>query len=101
VGLSVTPRTADSLVPLVFPVSMISNSFVPTAGMPAWLRLMADWNPVSAGRGLPGAVRQPPALPAQSSLPMRHPVAMTIGWSLLLLGVFVPLSARRYRTAGP
>jgi ABC-2 type transport system permease protein len=32
VGLSVTPQTADSLVPLVFPVSMISNSFVPTRG---------------------------------------------------------------------
>jgi ABC-2 type transport system permease protein len=101
VGLSVTPRTADSLVPLMFPVSMISNSFVPTAGMPAWLRLVADWNPVSA---LVAACRElfgnPAALAAHSSFPLRHPVAMTIGWSLLLLALFVPLSARRCGTAG-
>lgn len=33
-GLVVKPETADRLIPLVFPISMISNSFVPTAGMP-------------------------------------------------------------------
>lgn len=100
VGLSVTPQTADSLVPLVFPVSMISNSFVPTAGMPAWLRLVADWNPISA---LVAACRElfgnPTVLAAHASLPLRHPVAMTIGWSLLILLVFVPLSTRRYQAA--
>jgi ABC-2 type transport system permease protein len=101
VGLSVTPQTADSLVPLVFPVTMISNSFVPTTGMPAWLRLVADWNPVSA---LVAACRDlfgnPTVLAAHASLPLRHPVAATIGWSLLLLLVFVPLSVRRYQSAG-
>jgi ABC-2 type transport system permease protein len=100
VGLSVTPQTADSLVPLVFPVSMISNSFVPTAGMPAWLRLLAEWNPVSA---LVAACRElfgnPTVLDAAASLPLRHPVAMTIGWSLLILLVFVPLSTRRHQAA--
>jgi ABC-2 type transport system permease protein len=100
VGLSVTPQTADSLVPLVFPVSIISNSFVPTAGMPAWLRLIADWNPISA---LVAACRElfgnPTVLAAHASLPLRHPVAMTIGWSLLILLLFVPLSTRRYQAA--
>src|ERR1700722_10881048 len=33
---------------LVFPITTLSNVFVPTAGMPAWLRAIADWNPVSA-----------------------------------------------------
>jgi ABC-2 type transport system permease protein len=101
VGLSVTPQTADSLVPLVFPVTMVSNSFVPTTGMPAWLRLVADWNPISA---LVAACRDlfgnPTVLAAHASLPLRHPVAVTIGWSLLLLLVFVPLSVRRYQSAG-
>jgi ABC-2 type transport system permease protein len=100
VGLSVTPQTADSLVPLVFPVSMISNSFVPTTGMPGWLRLLADWNPLSA---LVAACRElfgnPTVLAAHASLPLRHPVAMTIGWSLLILLIFVPLSTRRYQAA--
>jgi hypothetical protein len=30
---------------------------------------------------------------------LRHPVAMTIGWSLLILLIFVPLSTRRYHAA--
>jgi ABC-2 type transport system permease protein len=101
VGLSVTPQTADSLVPLVFPVTMISNSFVPTTGMPAWLRLIADWNPISA---LVAACRKlfgnPTVLAAHASLPLRHPVATTIGWALLILLIFVPLSARRHQAAG-
>jgi ABC-2 type transport system permease protein len=101
VGLSVTPQTADSLVPLVFPVSMISNSFVPTAGMPGWLRLVAEWNPISA---LVAACRElfgnPTVLAAHASLPLRHPVAMTVGWSLLVLLVFVPLATRRHQAAG-
>ena len=101
VGLSVTPQTADSLVPLVFPVTMISNSFVPTTGMPAWLRLIADWNPISA---LVAACRElfgnPTVLAAHASLPLRHPVATTIGWALLILVIFVPLSTRRHQAAG-
>jgi ABC-2 type transport system permease protein len=100
VGLSVTPQTADSLVPLVFPVAMLSNSFVPTTGMPAWLRLLADWNPISA---LVAACRElfgnPTVLADHASLPLRHPVATTIGWSLLILLVFVPLSTRRHQAA--
>jgi ABC-2 type transport system permease protein len=101
VGLSVSPQTADSLVPLVFPVTMISNSFVPTTGMPAWLRLIADWNPISA---LVAACRElfgnPTVLAAHASLPLRHPVATTIGWALLILAVFVPLSTRRHQASG-
>lgn len=100
VGLSVTPQTADSLVPLVFPVSMISNSFVPTTGMPGWLRLLAEWNPISV---LVAACRElfgnPTVLAGHASLPLRHPVATTIGWSLLILLVFVPLSTRRHQAA--
>lgn len=100
VGLSVTPETADAFVPLVFPVSMVSNSFVPTAGMPTWLRVIADWNPVSS---LVQACRElfgnPSVLPPHSSFPLEHPYLMTAGWSLLLLVVFVPLAVRRYLRA--
>lgn len=97
VGMVVSPAVADNLVPLVFPFSMLSNSFVPTAGMPAWLRAVADWNPVSA---LVAACRElfgNPTAGTDGSLPMRHPVLVTIGWSLLVLAVFVPLATRRYR----
>jgi len=98
-GLSVRPETADSFVPLVFPVTMLSNGFVPTAGMPAVLRLVADWNPVSAlvvaTRGLfgnPGA-----AVAADAAWPLRHATVAVLGWSALLLLAFVPLASWRYR----
>jgi ABC-2 type transport system permease protein len=80
---------------------MISNSFVPTSGMPGWLQLIAAWNPISplveARRELFG---NPAAISGSSSFPLQHPIAVTIGWSLLLLDVFIPLATRRYQTAG-
>jgi ABC-2 type transport system permease protein len=94
-------ETADQMLPLIFPLSMLSNSFVPTAGMPIWLRTIADWNPVSAAvaacRGLFGN----PGVPTgHVALPLRHPVAATLLWAVTLLVIFVPLAVRRYRTAG-
>jgi ABC-2 type transport system permease protein len=69
--------------------------FVPTAGMPAWLRAIADWNPVSA---LAAACRQlfgTPEGPA-SAWPLAHPVTASLAWTALLLAVFVPLATARY-----
>jgi ABC-2 type transport system permease protein len=93
-------ETADQMVPLIFPFSMLSNSFVPTVGMPAWLRTIADWNPVSAAvaaaRGLfgnPGALTS-----GHVALPLRHPVAATLLWSVALIVIFAPLAIHRYRT---
>jgi ABC-2 type transport system permease protein len=81
---------------LIFPVAMLSNVFVPTSGMPAWLRTIADWNPISA---LAAAARQlfgNPATPADGAWPLQHPAAASLGWTVLLLAVFVPLCTARY-----
>jgi ABC-2 type transport system permease protein len=91
-------ETADRIAPLVFPVTMISNAFVPTAGMPAWLRAIADWNLVSA---MVAACRQLWGNPAATDAwPLQHPVVATLAWSLLLLVVFVPAAVHRYRVFG-
>jgi ABC-2 type transport system permease protein len=101
IGLSVrNEETADQLVPLIFPVTMISNTFVPTTHMPAWLRTISDWNPVSAlvaalrhllgGSAAPGAA---------GAWPLAHPVLASLLWAALLLALFVPLSVRRYASA--
>ncbi|NDU77345.1 ABC transporter permease [Actinomadura sp. DSM 109109] len=98
-------QTADQLLPLVFPITMLSNSFVPTGRMPKVLQVIAEWNPVSA---LTAACRQlfgNPGAPAGGSAgdlawPLAHPVPATIGWALLLLAVFAPLSVRTYRVRG-
>lgn len=84
---------------LVFPVTMVSNIYVPTSGMPAWLRTIADWNPVSA---LAAAVRDlfgSPSAPANGAWPLEHPVPATLAWTALLLAVFVPLCTRRFARA--
>lgn len=97
VGLCVTPETADAFVPLVFPLSMLSNTFVPTDGMPGWLRAIAEWNPVSS---LVQACRElfgnPSVLPDDPSFPLEHPVLTSVCWAVVLLAVFVPLAVRRY-----
>ncbi|RKS73491.1 ABC-2 type transport system permease protein [Actinomadura pelletieri DSM 43383] len=110
IGLMVkNERTADQLVPLVFPITMLSNAFVPTDGMPTVLRVIAEWNPVSAltaaCRDLfdnPGAPATGPAAGpgAETAWPLAHPVAATLGWTALLLVIFVPLSVRTYRRRG-
>ncbi|GAA2593152.1 ABC transporter permease [Actinomadura fulvescens] len=94
-------QTADQLVPLFLPFTMVSNSFVPTSGMPAWLRTLADWNPVSA---LTAACRElfgNPGVPAaDAAWPIAHPVTATLLWSAVLLVVFVPLTVRTYQRKG-
>jgi len=92
-------ETADQFTPLVFPVTMISDAYVPTAGMPGWLQTVADWNPVSA---VTQACRQlfgNPGVVKNGALPMQHPVITTLIWVVALLAVFVPLSVRRYARA--
>jgi ABC-2 type transport system permease protein len=92
-------ETADQMTPLIFPLSMLSNSYVPTAGMPVWLRTIADWNPVSAAvAALRSLFGNPGAPTGHVALPLRYPVAATLLWSAVLLLVFVPLSVHRYRT---
>ena len=87
----------------LFPVTFLANTFAPTEPMPHWLRVIAEWNPVSS---LAQAMRElwgngGPA-PASAQLPLHHPVPATILWSLALTAVFAPVAlyAYRRRTAG-
>jgi ABC-2 type transport system permease protein len=81
---------------LMFPATMLSNVYVPTSRMPAGLRAVADWNPVSA---LAAALRDlfgNPAAPANGTWQLEHPVLATLAWTALLLAIFVPLCTRRF-----
>jgi ABC-2 type transport system permease protein len=83
---------------VMFPLTFLANTFAPTANMPEWLRLLAEWNPVSA---LTQATRElwgngPPA-PADAALPLHHPVLFTIGWAVLITAVVAPLSVQAFR----
>jgi ABC transporter DrrB family efflux protein len=101
VGLVVRdPESAQQVMFLVaFPLTFVANTFVPTQGMPAWLRAVADWNPLSA---VVGAVRHlfgNAPLPATGPWPTQHPVPAALLWSFGILAVCLPLAVRRYRRA--
>src|SRR5262245_25034163 len=50
IGLSVSDPESSQAVGLVilFPLAFVSSCFVPTQGLPTVMRVIADWNPVSA-----------------------------------------------------
>ncbi len=100
VGMSVrSPEVINNVAFLVlFPLTFISNAFVPSENLPTPLRIFAELNPVSAlvlaARQLFGNV--PPGAPQADSWTLQHPItAVLIGMAVLLL-VFVPLAVRRF-----
>ncbi|WKX74404.1 ABC transporter permease [Streptomyces sp. XD-27] len=103
IGLTVrSPEAATSggLIWL-FPLTFISNAFVPSGNMPTVLRHIAEWNPfsttVQACRELFGNL--PPGYRVPDAWPMQHPAAASALWSLLILVVFRTLAVRKYRSA--
>ncbi|NUS72105.1 MAG: ABC transporter permease [Corynebacteriales bacterium] len=102
VGLRVkNDQIANALVPLFLPFTMLSNSFVPTEGMPAWLRVISDWNPVSAITAASRELFGNPSAAAQGAAwPLAHPITAVFLWSIVLLLIFVPLSIHAYHRKG-
>ena len=101
VGLLVpTPEVVQSASFIViFPLTFIANTFVPSQGLPGPLRTIAEWNPVSAvtqaARELFGNVGPQDVVPDVWAL--QNPVLYTLIWVALILVVFIPLSLRQYR----
>jgi ABC-2 type transport system permease protein len=100
--LGVSVRSPDAVGGVVFvtvfPLTFLCNIFVPAGGLPAGLRAIAEYNPVSA---VVAAVRElfgnPSAVPEHAAWPLRHPVAGAFAWAIALALVAAPLAVRRYR----
>jgi ABC-2 type transport system permease protein len=93
------PESAQGIgLIVVFPLAFVSNAMVPTQGMPHWLQIIADWNPVSA---VTAACRNLFGNPNPSGSlhvwPMQHPIWASLAWSLLILAVCAPLAAHLFR----
>jgi ABC transporter DrrB family efflux protein len=102
IGLSVrTPETANTVGFIwIFPLTFLSNAFVPATTMPGWLQPVVNWNPVSATvYSLRSFWGNPTGYPPGAKLPwpMAHATWVSLGWSALILAVFIPLSVRKYR----
>lgn len=100
IGMSVrSPEVINNVSFIVlFPLTFISNAFVPSDTLPTPLRIFAEWNPVSAlvqsARELFGNV--PPGTPVGDAWPQQHPIETVLIGVVLMLMVFVPLAVRKY-----
>ena len=84
---------------VIFPLTFVANTFVPSDNLPGVLRTFAEWNPVSAvtqaGRELFGNI--PAGSPEPTAWSLQNPVLYTVMWATATIAVFVPLSIRRFR----
>ena len=101
VGLLIrTPEVFNNATFMViFPLTFLANTFVPSERLPGFLRTVAEWNPVSA---LTQAVRElfgntNPDVPPPQAWPLQHSVLASLLWTALFLMVFVPLAIRQYQ----
>lgn len=83
----------------LFPVTLVSSAFVSVDGLPAPLRTIAQWNPITS---LSNAVRSlfanptPPGITQPDSWPTQHPILYTALFSAGVVAVFMTLAVRRY-----
>ncbi len=83
---------------VVFPITFVSNAFVPTASLPAVLQPIAEWNPVSTLTQSTRELFGNPNPTIGTSFPGQHPVLVSLVWVVVLFVVFAPLAVRRYRS---
>ena len=86
---------------VIFPLTFIANTFVPSESLPTVLRVFAEWNPVSAvtqsARNLFGNTN--PVDPPPDVWSLQNPELYTLIWVAIILAVFVPLANRQYQKA--
>jgi ABC-2 type transport system permease protein len=84
---------------VLFPLTFISNAFVPSETLPTPLRVFAEFNPVSA---LVQAARQlfgnvPPLSQVSEVWTQRYPILTVLIGIVVVLLIFVPLAVRKFK----
>ncbi|MGD9892221.1 MAG: ABC transporter permease [Dehalococcoidia bacterium] len=91
-----TPEAANNLYALLFPITMLANTFVSPSQMPDWLGVIAEWNPLSSTVAATRELFGNPGIEGDSWI-AQSAVLMAVVWPLLLIAVFMPLSVLRFR----
>ncbi|WP_033347625.1 ABC transporter permease [Kitasatospora aureofaciens] len=101
IGLSVRSPEAATSAGLIwlFPLTFVSNAFVPVSSMPGWLQGVAYWNPFSATVQACRDLFGNQVGPVDNTWPMQHAALVSVLWSLVITAVFSWLSVRKYRSA--
>jgi len=104
VGLLVpTPEVVNNASFIIlFPLTFIANTFVPSDNLPGVLRTIAEWNPIST---LTHAVRVkfgniPAGTPDPTAWPLQNSVLYSLIWAIALIVIFAPIATRLYQRAG-
>ncbi|MEU6593584.1 ABC transporter permease [Streptomyces sp. NPDC046881] len=97
--LSRSEDAAGQLGASSFVLPLLSNAYLPTDGLPGWLRALAEWNPISAVTTALRDLFGNAPVPADAAWPVAHPVAGSLLWSLGLIALFLPLAVGRYARA--
>ncbi|MDQ4068329.1 MAG: ABC transporter permease [Actinomycetota bacterium] len=84
---------------VLFPLTFLASTFVPTATMPRGLQIVAEWNPVTA---VADAVRTQFGNPNTPPMPgdpwsIAHPMAYSLIWIVAIVVVCAPLAVRLYK----
>ncbi len=98
--LTRSEEAAGRLGRATFLLPMLSSAYIPTSGLPGWLRTAAEWNPISAVTTALRDLFGNAPVPEGAAWPVAHPVAGSLAWCAVLVAVFVPLAVRTY-AAGP
>lgn len=98
IGLHVGPEAAGATWALLFPLTMIANTYVAPSAMPGWLGVLADWNPISATVTATRTLFGNPGT-EQTGLTWasEHAMLLAVAWPVAIVAVFAPLAVRRYR----
>jgi len=84
---------------IMFPITFMASTFVPTETMPPFLKTVAEWNPVTT---LANAARElfgNPTTAAGRNDPwsIAHPDAYSMIWIVAIIAVCAPLAVRAYQ----
>jgi ABC-2 type transport system permease protein len=96
-GLVFTGAAALAIVQTVmFPFTMVANTFAPTETMPVWLGTLAEWNPLSATVTATRELFGNPGVGGDSFV-ATYAIELAVIWPLVITAIFLPLGVRRYR----
>ena len=81
----------------IFPITFLANTFAPPESMPEWLRVFAEWNPISS---VVQAMRQlwgnAPPVGQDAALPLQHPVLASLLWIVGLTVLIAPVAVKAF-----
>jgi len=94
--LAKSPEAAGASWALLFPLTMLVNTFASPELMPGWLGAIANWNPLSATVTATRELFKNPGV-GGDSWATENSMLLAVAWPILLMLIFAPLAVRRYR----